>query len=138
MDDSIAGSRAESADPSSVSSTLLERVKARRPEAWQRLVELYGPLVYRWCRQSGVGTEDAADVVQEVFGAVAGHVADFRRRRPGDSFGAWLGTIARNKIRDFYRRRRAEAAGGTDAQELLAQIPEPADLSESGGQGAAD
>ena len=86
MDDSIAGSHAESADPSSVSSTLLERVKARRPEAWERLVDLYAPVVYRWCRQSGVRREDAADVVQEVFSSVATHVVDFRRERPGDSF----------------------------------------------------
>ncbi|HUT93224.1 MAG TPA: hypothetical protein VMY37_27415 [Thermoguttaceae bacterium] len=41
-------------DPSSLSSTLLDRVRAQRPEAWQRLVDLYGPVVCRWCRQSGL------------------------------------------------------------------------------------
>ena len=62
----------------SISSTLLESVKAKRPEAWRRLVDLYGQVVYRWCRKSGLKAEDAADVVQEVFAAVAMHVADFR------------------------------------------------------------
>ncbi len=38
----------------SISSTLLESVKARRPEAWRRLVDLYGQVVYRWCRKSGL------------------------------------------------------------------------------------
>jgi RNA polymerase sigma-70 factor (ECF subfamily) len=130
--DSSVGSRADSADPSSVSSTLLERVKARRPEAWQRLVDLFGPVVYRWCRQSGVGREDAADVVQEVFSSVAAHVGDFHRESPGDSFTAWLATITRNKIRDWFRRRqgRPEARGGTDAQQQFMQIPE---LSEQSG-----
>ncbi len=119
--------------PSSISSTLLERIKAHRPEAWQRLVDLYGPVVYRWCRQSGVGPEDAADLTQDVFRAVAIHVSSFRRRAAGDSFGAWLGTIARNKVRDHFRRRHLpEARGGTHAQQQLQQIPEPADFSEEG------
>ena len=118
--------------PSSISSTLLQRVKARRPEAWERLVDLYGPVVYRWCRQSGVASADAADLVQEVFSSVATHVADFRREGSGDSFGAWLGTITRNKVRDFYRRRRDRPAarGGTDAQQQFLQIPEPPDFSQ--------
>ncbi len=64
-------------EPSSISSTLLERVRARRPDAWQRLVDLYGPVVYRWCRQLGVGQADAADVVQDVFAAVAADVSRF-------------------------------------------------------------
>ncbi len=140
MDDSIAGSRAESADPSSVSSTLLERVKARRPEAWERLVDLYGPVVYRWCRQAGVSREDAADVVQEVFSSVAGHVADFRRENRGDSFTAWLATITRNKIRDYYRRLkgRPQARGGTDAQQQFLQVPELSEPSQPSGPEQSD
>ena len=114
-------------DPSSISSTLLERVRAQRPEAWERLVDLYGPVVYRWCRQSGLRPEDAADLVQEVFTAVATHLGEFRRERPGDSFGAWLRIITRNKIRDHYRRRQGkpEARGGTEAQQQMAEIGEP-------------
>ncbi|MEE8451544.1 MAG: sigma-70 family RNA polymerase sigma factor, partial [Thermoguttaceae bacterium] len=117
--------------PSSISSTLLERVQARRPEAWRRLVDLYGPVVYRWCRHSNVSPEDAADLTQEVFQAVAAGVEKFRRQGSGDSFGAWLGTITRNKVRDHYRRRRGqpEARGGTQAQEQLQQFAEPPDFS---------
>lgn len=123
-----AGSR-NAERPSSISSTLLKQVRQRRPEAWQRLVELTGPLVYRWCRASGVPREDAADVVQEVFRAIAVHVDDFRRDRPGDSFTAWLAAITRSKIGDHFRRRRGEprARGGTTAQRQMAAIPE-ADL----------
>ena len=130
----------DSSDPSSISSTLLDRVRARRPEAWERLVDLYGPVVYRWCRQSALGPEDAADLVQEVFTAVATHVGEFRRDRPGDSFGARLRTITRNKIRDHYRPRhgKPEARGGTDAQQQLAEIgepPEPPELSDASDNG---
>ncbi len=110
----------------SISSSLLDRVRAAQPDAWERLVELFGPEVYHWCRQSGLQADDAADVVQEVFSAVANHVAQFRRDRPGDSFHGWLWTITRNKIRDHFRHRQGgpQAAGGTDAQQQLAQIPD--------------
>ncbi len=113
-------------EPSSISSTLLERVKAHRPDAWARLVTLYGPVVYRWCRQAGAARDDAPDLVQEVFTAIAQHFGSFRRDRPGDSFGAWLGTITRNTTRSYFRARRGQAVarGGTDAQAQLLQAPE--------------
>src|SRR5262245_31027019 len=53
------------------SSGLLERVKAQDQAAWERLVSLYSPLLYRWCRQAGLQAEDARDIGQEVFTAVA-------------------------------------------------------------------
>jgi RNA polymerase sigma-70 factor, ECF subfamily len=111
----------------STSSSLLARVKSRRPEAWLRLVELYAPLVYQWCRQSSLQPEDAADVGQEVFAAVDRGIAEFRRERPGDSFRGWLWTITRNKIRDHFRRHNKEhvqAQGGSAAQQRLAEIPD--------------
>jgi RNA polymerase sigma-70 factor, ECF subfamily len=128
-----AGNRDEPPEPSSISSTLLQRVKAQRPEAWARLADLYGPVVYRWCRQTGVSRDDAPDLVQEVFAAVALHIGGFRHDRPGDSFAAWLRTVTRNKILDYYRSRRGRpvAQGGTDAQERFLQVPELPDAAET-------
>jgi RNA polymerase sigma-70 factor, ECF subfamily len=123
--------RDQSSESDSISSTLLERIKSHRAEAWTRLADLYGPVVYRWCRQAGVARDDAADLVQEVFAAVALHIAGFHRDRPGDSFAAWLKTITCNTIRDFFRtrRRRPVAQGGTDAQRQFLQVPEQVELS---------
>ena len=120
----ISGSSAEA--PGSTSTTLLERVKARDPKAWQRLVELYAPLVYDWCRANGLQGANAADVGQEVFAAVAAKITGFRHDRPGDSFRGWLWTVTRSKIYDHFRRLQGEVQGrgGTDAQQQLAQIPE--------------
>jgi RNA polymerase sigma-70 factor (ECF subfamily) len=108
-------------------------VQAQRPEAWQRLADLYGPVVYRWCRQSGVEREEAADLVQEVFSAVAIAVPSFRRDAPSGSFRAWLAGITRHKIADYYRRRqnRPVARGGTDAHEQMMQVSEPVEKTES-------
>jgi RNA polymerase sigma-70 factor, ECF subfamily len=102
----------------STSCGLLERVKADEQDAWRRLVELYAPLVYRWCRRSDLPDQDAADVLQEVFQAVASHIAGFRKEAPGDTFRGWLHTITQNKLRDHFRRRGRQPAaeGGTEAQ----------------------
>jgi RNA polymerase sigma-70 factor (ECF subfamily) len=114
-----------SAAPGSTSSSLLRRLKAGEPDAWGRLVELYGPTVYRWCRQCGVAAQDAGDVCQEVFSSVATHVEQFRRDKPGDSFRGWLWTIARNKAQDYFRRRAGEppARGGSEHRNFLAGLP---------------
>ncbi len=111
---------------SSFSSSLLARLKVRDPIAWQRLSELYGPVVYRWARHFQLPVNDATDVVQEVFRSVARNIATFERERPGASFQAWLWTITKNKARDHFRRMAAQpgAVGGTDAYRRLQQIPE--------------
>jgi len=123
---------AASSESSSVSSTLLDQLRSGRPEAWERLVRLYSPVVYRWCRRSGLAAEDAADVLQEVLSAVMLHLPDFHRDRPEGSFSGWLATITRNKVRDHYRRRhgRAEAQGGSTAQRQLSEVPQPPEPSE--------
>jgi RNA polymerase sigma-70 factor (ECF subfamily) len=126
MSDREGDFRDDSPPPGSTSLSLLDRVKAADPEAWRRLVHLYGPLIYQWCRRCRLGAEDAADVSQEVFRTVAARVGDFRRDRPGDSFRGWLWTIARHKIGDHLRRREREpvAAGGSEAQRRLQEVPE--------------
>jgi len=121
------GRQAVSLPSRSVSSSLLDRLRMRDPTAWHRLVDLYGPLVYRWGRRSGLEGEQAQDVTQEVLGTLAVKMDSFRRDRPGDSFRRWLWTITKNKIHDRFRarRRQPDAQGGTQAHEQLQQIPEP-------------
>ena len=111
----------------SISSTLLDQLRVGGRDAWQRLVRLYGPVVYRWCRRCDLAPEDAADVLQEVLASVSTHLSAFRRDRPQDSFSAWLATITRNKVREHYRRRqgKAEARGGSAALRQMAEIPQP-------------
>jgi RNA polymerase sigma-70 factor, ECF subfamily len=114
------------------SPSLLLRVQADDQGAWTRLVDLYAPLVYHWCRRAQLGTEDTADVFQETFRSVAQHIHDFRRDRPGDTFRGWLRTITQNKIRDHFRRLQNEpkAAGGTDANVRMNAEPDPISLQE--------
>jgi RNA polymerase sigma-70 factor (ECF subfamily) len=124
----------EGPQPSTATSrSLLERVKADEPAAWDRLVALYAPLVLQWCRGWQVPEQDAADVFQEVFQAVVTHIAGFRKEREGDTFRGWLRTITRNKVRDHFRRRGRQPAGegGTEAQGRLAEVPDLDDSDEA-------
>lgn len=116
----------DATEPSSISSNLLLQVRARDPDGWRRLVKLYGPVVYRWCRQAGFQAEDAADIVQDVFGAVLYGISQFRRDTPQHTFRGWLWTITVNKIRDHHRKRamRPQAAGGSEARARIEQLPE--------------
>ena len=107
-------------------SSLLEQVRSANAEGWSRLSSLYGPLVQYWAQRSGVGSHDAADIVQEVFRVVHQRIHDFRRDRVGDSFRKWLKAITNNKVREHWRRlgREAVAQGGSTAQLQMNQLEE--------------
>jgi RNA polymerase sigma-70 factor (ECF subfamily) len=114
-----------SSNSTATSRTLLERLRADDAAAWDRLVALYAPLVYRWCRRWDLPEQEIADILQDVFQAVAMHIASFRKSDGGDTFRGWLRTIARNKVRDHFRKlgREPGGAGGTDAQIRLSWLP---------------
>ncbi len=90
------------ADPTS--SSLLRGAMAREPEAWERLVSLYSPLVHHWCRQSGISGHEVADVTQEVFAAVAANLGQFQSGQPGTTFRGWMRGITRHKLLDHAAR----------------------------------
>ena len=109
----------------STASSLLDRLQCRDPDAWQRFVDLYGPLVYHWCKRFSLSPEDRADVFQEVFFAVARHISMFRHG-PESSFRGWLLTITRHKVSDHFRRKKGQpAVGGGASQDQLLQLPDP-------------
>ncbi len=109
----------------SISMSLIKRLRGRDDSAWQRLVDLYAPLVFSWCHRAGVPSQDSPDVVQEVFQGVIRGIPDFRYSQPGDTFRGWLRTITDNKLRDYFRSRAGKAAamGGTDAQVRFLAVP---------------
>jgi RNA polymerase sigma-70 factor (ECF subfamily) len=106
------------------STSLLNRAIERQPDAWERLVNLYGPLVYQWCRRWGLQPGDAENVGQEVFLRVARHLPRFRREAASDSFRGWLHRIARNCFIDHHRglEEQPRSIGGSDGLRLLVQV----------------
>ena len=114
-----------SPQPSGTSLSLLARANLNEPEGWRSIVQLYSPLVFFWCRKAGLDREDSADILQNVWQAVAGHLGQFVRQREG-AFRGWLWTITRNKLNDHFRRLGDEprGVGGSTAQHYLQETPE--------------
>ena len=127
-------------DSDATSLSLLYRLKANDAAAWDRLVILYAPLVYYWSRKLNLPDQDAADVFQDVFQSVAAKIADFRKEQPGDTFRGWLRIITHNKVQDHFRRqvREPQAAGGTEANLRMSQLPFAEVSGETGDHEAGD
>ncbi len=108
--------------------SLLQRLQTNSdPASWQRLVDLYAPLLHAWLRRAAVQLPDAEDLVQEVLCVVVRELPNFRHpERPG-SFRAWLRTILTHRLRDFWRARKVMPAptGGSDFADLLNQLEDP-------------
>ena len=98
-------------------------------EAWQRFVDLYGPLIYGLGRKHGLQDADSADLAQEVLQLVAAAVRSLVYDPRRGHFRGWLYTVARNRLLDFQRRKRlVQGSGDSAVQELLekqAAPPEP-------------
>jgi RNA polymerase sigma-70 factor (ECF subfamily) len=109
------------------STSLLARLKVQSPANadWQRLHEIYAPLIRRWLvRVPGLGAE-AEDVAQEVLVVVLREVPRFERRREG-SFRAWLRQVTVNKLRTYHKQKRRRPLVGLDpADDFLDRLADP-------------
>jgi RNA polymerase sigma-70 factor (ECF subfamily) len=126
-----------SPDRGATSTNLLRRVRENQADAWRRLVDLYGPLVWHWCHRSELQYQDGADVFQQVFQSVFRKIGDFRRDGGHGSFRGWLLVITQNHLRDHFRKlaRHGQPTGGTDAQRRLLDLrdPDADDQTDAGG-----
>ncbi|MEM6472390.1 MAG: sigma-70 family RNA polymerase sigma factor [Planctomycetota bacterium] len=104
--------------------SLLEAIRQGDADGWNSLVHLYGPLVYSWCRCAALSPEESRDVSQDVFGSVAQSIDRFRSQERTASFRRWLKTITLNRCRDFHRKHKEVARGGSTAMHLLANLPD--------------
>src|SRR6516165_2795380 len=115
-------------EPTATRPSLLMRLRDPMDErAWGEFVEIYGPLVHRVARRRGLQDADAADLVQEVFRAVAGAIERYDPDPARGSFRGWLSTIARNLIVNILnaQRRHPRGSGDTQIQQLLESQPAP-------------
>ena len=112
---------------------LVESARAGDRAAFERLYELYAPLVHG-VLLARVPYGEVSDLVQDVF------LTAFRKLgalRDPARFGPWVAIIARNRAADFYRRARqteelrdelAQGAGrgaeASEALEVIRSLPE--------------
>ncbi len=111
------------------SATLLERLHDRSDSvAWQRMVDLYTPLINAWLRRQGVSGTDAEDLTQDVLGIVVREVPGFQHNGRVGAFRNWLRTIAINCLRQSWRSRRSRPRTDPlpDLDSALDQLEDPA------------
>jgi len=85
------------------SHSLIARVREDDERAWSEFVAIYYPMVYRWCRQSGLNPDDSSDISQNVFRALVDGLNSYRHTAASRSFRRWLRGVTRHKLQDFWR-----------------------------------
>ncbi|MCA9416212.1 MAG: RNA polymerase sigma factor [Candidatus Omnitrophica bacterium] len=97
----------------------IERFAAGDQEALGRLIEVYEPRLYAFCRRVLISHEDAEDAVQETLMKVS-QTETFR----GTTFKAWIYKIALNICRSHLRSSNArKAREETSGLEAMAESP---------------
>jgi len=82
----------------------LVRSAVNNPAAFEELYEHYFDRVYRYVAARVSNPQDTEDVVSDIFLLVMTRLKHFRNNNK-HSFAAWIFTISRNAIVDFYRHR---------------------------------
>src|SRR5436309_1802162 len=109
--------------------SLLVRLRdPRDATAWKEFVDRYASLVYGYARKQGLQDADAADLAQEVLGAVVTAIGALEYDPRQGAFRNWLFTIVRRKLADWHaaRARRISGSGDSATQLLLEQCEAPA------------
>jgi RNA polymerase sigma-70 factor (ECF subfamily) len=108
--------------------SLLARIKNTGDrQAWAEFVDIYAPLIYGFAHRHGLQDADAADLTQEVLGAVARSAARLDYDPARGSFRGWLFKVVRNELSDFgaAKRRHQPGSGDTDMKRRLEAQPAP-------------
>lgn len=100
---------------------LIKKALSGNDNAWLKIVKRYEKAVYNYGIRMTGNTEDALDLMQEVFISVYRNLATFRSE---GSFKGWLFRIASYRCVEFYRKKRP-TQGLDDAPEQVCDQPLP-------------
>ena len=99
--------------PNDLTTSFVNRLRAREPAAWFELWENFGPILRsqlsRWGR-GRIGAETVKDLSQETLAALSGAI-DRHDPSRGARFSTWLLAIARHTLGDEIDRRMAQKRG---------------------------
>jgi RNA polymerase sigma-70 factor (ECF subfamily) len=103
--------------------SLLERLRLQPdPASWQRLVDLYSPLIRGWLLRHSLQPSDADDLVQEVLQVLVRELPNFRHNLRTGAFRRWLKSITVNRLRAWRRSRPPEVTGDDAFGAMLDQL----------------
>ena len=94
-----------SADMTTNPSLLLRLRDNRERQAWALFVEVYGPLIFSYCRRKKLQDSDAADVSQEVLTRLSKALTRFEYEPKRGRFRDWLGRVTHRELLQFWKRQ---------------------------------
>jgi RNA polymerase sigma factor (sigma-70 family) len=86
----------------------IERIAAEQDRRISEAIERERPRLRNFIRKHVPGEGDAEDILQDVFYEL---VEAYRLMKPVEQVGAWLFRVARNRITDFFRKKKPEPLG---------------------------
>lgn len=110
-------------DPSMEDDAIVQRAR-ENTDAFAPLYQRYSTQIYRWMYRETGDADTAADLTAQVFVQVLQSLHRYQPQQSA-SFRAWIFTIARNQLRDSWRRYRPVQL---PPQELADQSPGPEDI----------
>jgi RNA polymerase sigma factor (sigma-70 family) len=91
----------------STSLSLLERACSKDDsQSWNRLTQMYAPLLKHWLNRFEVQHADAEDIIQEVLTVVSAKLPEFRHNQRHGAFRSWLRKILIIRLKEFWRLRK--------------------------------
>ena len=92
--------------------SLLDRVcNSTDSKSWDRLVELYVPLMRRWLTTFEVQDADSDDLIQEVLTTLMQELPAFEHNQRTGAFRSWLRKILVYRLQNHWRTRKYEPQG---------------------------
>lgn len=82
---------------------LIQQVRTE-PDAFAAIYEHYFPKVYNYVRYRVEDAQIADDLTSQIFAQALANISGYRV--DVSPFGAWLFAIARNKVSDYYRKKK--------------------------------
>ncbi len=122
-------SKCTSVSPPTRHSLIVHLQNEQDDVAWCEFVAVYESFLMRLIQRGGVPAAHVNDVTNQVLAAIAQSITQWKDDQYHASFRRWISRVARNVVLKYMSRERRQvaAAGGTDALETLAQVPDVVD-----------
>ncbi len=118
--------RRHMSDPPVTNPSLLVRLRDPSDSpAWDTFSQIYEPLIYAFCRKSGLQEADARDVTQDVMVSVISAIQKFEYDQSHGKFRSWLYRVVRSKLANYFNKSKKQprGSGQTIVNQMLNEQP---------------
>jgi len=91
-------------------------------QAWREFLNLYRPMILRWCRNVQLSQDESQDMLSRVLLKLSRHMAGFQLNRSRGRFRGWLKTVVKREVQDFWRSQSRTPGEGRIYQVSIDQL----------------